>query len=101
MPDRIPEMEENSVSLEKELPKSHNLLVPDFRDLERCSSEQRPPYCAIYDMERPPYPHQVVADSNILVGEQINIVDTDQPVSKNKRQVFFSLYFAIITVLPI
>lgn len=78
-------MEENSVSLD--VPKSNSLLVPEIKDIERCTFEQRPPFLLKYDNERPPmlqerpFP-QVVVESNILVGDTMNIIDTDQPVSE-------------------
>lgn len=88
-PDRIPELEENSVSLDKELlPRGNTLLVPEIKDIERSTLEQRPPFVSGYlHEERPPLkqerliPH-VEVESNMLVGDTINIIDTDQPVSK-------------------
>ena len=86
VPERIPEMEETSVSLE--LPKGNTLLVPTIKDIERCASEQRPPFLAKFEAEKPSTPPdeclpQVVVETapNLLVGETINIIDTDQPVS--------------------
>lgn len=88
-PDRIPELEENSVSLDKELlPRGNTLLVPEIKDIERSTLEQRPPFVSGYlHEERPPLhqerliPH-VEIESNMLVGDTINIIDTDQPVRK-------------------
>lgn len=85
-PERIPELEENSVSLEKELPRGNTLLVPEIKDIERSTFEQRPPFISNYpNDETPPrqerFPQVVIESSNIYVGDTMNIIDTDQPVS--------------------
>lgn len=88
VPERIPELEENSVSLEKEhRPKSGNtLLVPEFKDFLKvemptaaAASEQRPPMKQFPAIAGPP---QLTAEqeANMLIGDSINIIDTDQPV---------------------
>lgn len=86
VPERILEMEETSVSLEKEHLTGNTLLVPEIKDIERCSSEQRPPFLLKYDDMRPPIVQiekplpEVAIESNVYVGDTINIIDTDQPV---------------------
>lgn len=90
VPERILEQEENSVSLDKDPPpKTNTLLVPEI--VERCTLEQRPPFLPKFeDNERQQllhethYPH-VVIESNVLIGDTINIIDTDQPVSTRNQ----------------
>lgn len=80
-------MEENSVSFD--VPKSNSLLVP-IKDVDRVS-EQRPPFLPQQpNAERPgpaqekPLP-QFIIESNMLVGDSINIIDTDQPVRSEEE----------------
>lgn len=94
IPERIPELEENSMSCE--VARGNTLMVPQVKDflkvemtnIERNASEQRPPFSSKCEGERPPMRSEklsccpmVVLESNILVGDTMNIIDTDQPVS--------------------